>query len=211
MVRPGEDAATFRAKTGFAPEQVRGKRVLDAGCGGGRYSATAARWGGRVVAMDLSRAVEKALQVAGSLGVSCVRGDLLRPPFRKESFDLIFSIGVMHHTPDTRRAFLEAARLLKPGGWLALWVYRRNTWPQEALNLFLRSFTIRMSAPWIYRFSHIGAVLGGIPGFNWILGRMMNLGSTHPDFQMRLCDAFDWYSPRYQHHHTEKEVLDWRA
>ena len=77
------------------------------------------------------------------------------------------------------------------------------------MNLFLRSFTIRMSAPWIYRFSHIGAVLGGIPGFNWILGRMMNLGSTHPDFQMRLCDAFDWYSPRYQHHHTEKEVLDW--
>jgi len=209
VFRPKEDEAVFRVKTGFSPEQLRGKRVLDAGCGSGRYSAVAAKWGAQVTAMDLSQAVRKAFQIAAPLGTRCIQGDLLNPPFRAQSFDVVFSIGVLHHTPDAHKAFLEIADLVKPGGRLAVWVYRKNTWPQEFLNSLLRTFTTRLPTAWLYRFSHLGAFLGGIPLLKQILGRIVNLGSTHPDFRMRLCDAFDWYSPKYQSHHTLEEVSRW--
>src|SRR6516164_4501712 len=60
VVRPEEDEAVFRVKTGIDPRDLKGKLVLDAGCGGGRYSLLAARHGARVVSVDLSAAVEKA-------------------------------------------------------------------------------------------------------------------------------------------------------
>ena len=46
----------------------------------------------------------------------------------------MFSIGVLHHSPDPRRAFAQVAARVKPGGRLAVWLYRKNTPPQEWLN-----------------------------------------------------------------------------
>ena len=65
--REEEDKATFLAKTGFAFERIKGKKVLDAGCGGGRYALVAAGAGAEVYAVDLSAAVEKTAEIAGGL------------------------------------------------------------------------------------------------------------------------------------------------
>ena len=58
--------------------------------------------------------------------IAVVQGDLLRLPFAAASFDQIYSLGVLDHTPDPRQAFLALARLLKPGGRIAIWVYPRE-------------------------------------------------------------------------------------
>jgi SAM-dependent methyltransferase len=111
------------------PEYFRGKRVLDAGCGIGRHAYYAASYGAsEVVALDLSVAVETASRNLASLdNAHVVQGDLLRPPLRKPEqgggFDLIYSIGVLHHLPDPREGFRRLVEWLRPGGTIAVWVY----------------------------------------------------------------------------------------
>ena len=113
----------------LTPEFFRGKRVLDAGCGTGRHAYFAASYGAsEVVALDLSEAVEAARgNLARFQQIQVVQGDLLRPPFRTGAegggFDVIYSIGVLHHLPDPRAGFRTLARYLRPGGTIAVWVY----------------------------------------------------------------------------------------
>ena len=145
VVRPEEDEATFRVKTGISPAELAGKLVLDAGCGGGRYARLVGSHGGKVVGVDLSAAVTKAVQLCESLpNVTIVQADLLDLPVADGAFDLVYSIGVLHHTPDPRRAFGQIARKVKPGGHLAVWLYRRNVVLQEWINTGLRGVTTRL-------------------------------------------------------------------
>jgi SAM-dependent methyltransferase len=117
----------FMAKTGFSQELLAGKLVLDAGVGAGRYTDVASRWGADVVAVDLSFAVEAAQRNFGvRKNVWIAQADIGSLPFRDGSFDVIFSIGVLHHTPDTRAYFAKLVPLLKPGGVIAIWVYPRQ-------------------------------------------------------------------------------------
>ena len=111
------------------PGFFKGKRVLDAGCGTGRHAYFAASYGAReVVALDLSVAVDAARENLREFeNVEIVQGDLLRPPFRTAAagggFDLIYSIGVLHHLPNPYEGFTSLLRYLRPGGTIAVWVY----------------------------------------------------------------------------------------
>jgi len=152
--------------------------------------------------------VERARDVCAAFpNVQVVQADLLRLPFAPGTFDLIYSIGVLHHTAATRAAFEALVRVLKPGGQLAAWVYRRNTAPQEAINSGLRAISSRLPDRALHALAVAGALGGGIPVL-----RHLNLlvpFSSHRDWRVRVCDTYDWYAPRFQHHHTEDEVVDW--
>jgi len=204
-----EDRATFQAKTGIALEDLAGLRVLDAGCGGGRYSKVAGEAGATVVGADHSTAVEKAARLCGHLDqVNFVQADLKKLPLQPASFDFVFSIGVMHHDADTRAVFDAVSRFVKPGGKFSVWLYRRNQWWQEWINNALRRRSVNMPAeklePWCRR----GAWLGGLPLVGKTLNKVVNF-SNHPNYENRICDTFDWYAPQYQHHHTVTELRSW--
>jgi len=204
-----EDRDTFLAKTGFNADELNGLRVLDAGCGGGRYTRLAARAGATVFAADHSSAVDKAQQLAGDQARTMfLQADLKRLPFRPQSFDFVFSIGVMHHDVDTRAVFDAVARMVKPGGRLAVWLYRRNQFWQEWLNDRLRARTVSMAPERLERWCRFGAWLGGIPIVNKTLNKIVNF-SNHACWENRVCDTFDWYAPAFQHHHTVDELCDW--
>jgi SAM-dependent methyltransferase len=204
-----EDRATFEAKTGLSLSSLAGQRVLDAGCGGGRYSRIVADSGARVIGVDHSTAVEKAANVCeGCRNALFVQADLKRLPFEPASFDAAFSIGVMHHDTETRKVFESVARMVKPGGRLAVWLYRKNQWWQERLNSALRRRTVGMPPERLERWCRIGAFLGGVPVLNKTLNKVVNF-SSHPSWENRLCDTFDWYAPAYQHHHTVEELSAW--
>src|ERR1700754_1700036 len=81
ILRPEEDRATFRNRTGLGASDLDGAVVLDAGCGMGRYLRVAAGSGPRLaVGLDLSESVAAARDLTAELpGVALVRGDLLRP------------------------------------------------------------------------------------------------------------------------------------
>jgi LSD1 subclass zinc finger protein len=211
VARPDEDEATFRVKTGVDPRDLAGLLVLDGGCGGGRYARLAGRHGAKVVGVDLSAAVEKAAELCADLpDVAIVQADLLDLPLVEGRFDLVFSIGVLHHSPDPRRAFAGLAARVKPGGRLAVWLYRKNTPPQEGLNAGLRALTTRLPARVLEPLCVGLGVLGGVPVLNRALNKVVNF-SNHPDWTLRVCDNFDWYAPRYQSHHTSDELRGWFA
>lgn len=115
---------TFVASTGRHPADLKGKTLLDAGCGSGRYMDLLAREGAEVIGIDLSLAIEVAQENLSHFS-NChfVQADLTQPPFRPEVFDFVYSIGVLHHTPSTHSAFHGLTPLIKPGGEIAVWVY----------------------------------------------------------------------------------------
>lgn len=205
-----EDRNTFVAKTGFQLEELTGKLVLDAGCGGGRYSKIVAETGGIVVGADHTQAVDKASELCHlhRENTDFVQADLKHLPFPEEFFDFVFSIGVMHHDVDTKSVFGAVAKMVKPGGRYAVWLYRKNQWWQEWLNDFVRKRTVKMNSEKLERWCKLGATLGGIPFANKTLNKILNF-SSHPNRENRICDTFDWYAPKYQHHHAEAELVAW--
>lgn len=204
-----EDRATFQAKTGIDLGGLKGLRVLDAGCGGGRYSKVCGEAGAWVIGADHSNAVSKASRLCAHLPqVAFVQADLKRLPLEPESFDFVFSIGVMHHDADTKSVFDAVAKLVKPGGRYSVWLYRRNQWWQESINDCLRRRTTKMTPDKLERWCEWGAWLGGIPVANKLLNKVVNF-SAHPSRENRVCDTFDWYAPQYQYHHTVAELRSW--
>jgi len=209
----------FTRKTGLTREDLAGKLVLDAGSGMGRYADVVHRWGARVVAVDLSAAVEAAARnLASRPDVTVIQADAHALPFAPESFDYIYSLGVLHHTPNCDLAFKALPRLLKPGGGIAIWLYSAyNRWYR--MSDLYRKLTRHMPARLLYSLCylavplyHVHAVLKKAP----LVGRRASGAlalllpmSFEPDSQWRWLDTFDWYSPRYQSKHTYEEVFRW--
>jgi SAM-dependent methyltransferase len=111
------------------PSDFEGKLILDAGCGLGGFCEYALSWGARqVVGVDLSEAIDAAHERLGD-SVTLVQADLLRMPFPAGSFDLGYSIGVLHHLEEPERGFRALAEMVRPGGYVFAWVYgRENNW-----------------------------------------------------------------------------------
>lgn len=103
-----------------------GKSVLDAGCGLAGFAEYARLWGAdRVVGVDLSDAVDAAGERVGDR-IELVQADLYALPFAPQSFDLAYSIGVLHHLPDPEKGFRAIVQTVKPGGQVFAWVYGRE-------------------------------------------------------------------------------------
>jgi SAM-dependent methyltransferase len=210
---------TFRRKTGFTPQDLSGKLVLDVGCGMGGFAEVASRWGARVVGIDLSVAAEVAARnLADRDQVRIFQADLFALPFAPESFDFIYSIGVLHHTPNCEQAFKGLVPLLKPGGRIGIWLYSGyNKWYR--MSDLYRKFTHRLPARFLHTLClaaiplyHVNRALRKIPiagrYASGLLSYLLPI-STDSDRDMRVLDTFDWYSPKYQSKHTYEEVFRW--
>ena len=102
-------------------------RVADIGCGTGQMSLYLARNQRTVVGADFSRpSLQLAAAAARRFGaerVQFIEMDLHHPALRPGSFDVVYSSGVLHHTPDPAAAFARVARLARPGGWVIVGLY----------------------------------------------------------------------------------------
>jgi 2-polyprenyl-3-methyl-5-hydroxy-6-metoxy-1,4-benzoquinol methylase len=209
----------FQRRTGFTPEELCGKLVLDVGCGMGRFAEVATRYGARVVGIDLSAAAEVAVRNLAERDFIAFQADVFELPFAPATFDYIYSLGVLHHTPNCEKAFRALPKYLKPGGEIAIWVYSGyNKWYR--FSDIYRHFTSRMSA------RRLHSVLRVLVPFFYGLGRLLRkvplvgkplAGSLqyvfpvnqNPNPEIRILDTFDWYSPKYQSKHTYEEVFRW--
>ena len=114
----------------IAPVQrsfFRGKLILDAGCGTGRHAYFSAKFGARVIGIDLSDAVETAHHTTKNMGnVGIVQADIYHLPFRDRTFDYAYSIGVIHHLPDPEQGFREVLKKVRKNGAVSVWVYGKE-------------------------------------------------------------------------------------
>ena len=128
------------------PEIVRFERwagadVLEAGCGIATDGVRFARAGAAYTGLDSSpRALELARRRFGleRCSGSFVHGSVVDLPFSDESFDLVYSHGVIHHVAETERAISEFRRVLRPGGTALVMVYHRGS-----LNYLVNIMVIR--------------------------------------------------------------------
>lgn len=100
---------------------VRGKRVLEAGCGAGRFTELLLRAGAHVMACDLSDAVEANLENCGAAEHYFVcQADVRKLPVPPGRFDYVVCLGVIQHTPNPEETLDALARHVRPGGWLVV-------------------------------------------------------------------------------------------
>ena len=116
-------------------ERWNGKRVLELGCGIGTDTINFARAGAQVTAVDLSdeslaiaRQRAEVFGLADRITFHHANGEKLSDSVPVEAHDLVYSFGVVHHTPHPERALRELRRYLKPGGRLKIMVYYRYAW-----------------------------------------------------------------------------------
>jgi glycosyltransferase involved in cell wall biosynthesis len=132
------------------PESLSDCLVLDVGAGSGRHSYEARRFGARVVAVDVGEAIHVARRNLPT-DVVTVQADAEELPFADAAFDLVMAIGVLHHLPDPRRALKSLARLVRPGGYIHVYLYwiPSRRWHRLLLRLVaaVRRVTTRLPSP----------------------------------------------------------------
>ena len=232
-----EERFGYGDEDGLARELDRAEWVIDAGTGPGIQAARLARvTNAQVVGMDLSESVVRARRAftPARENLHYIQGDILTPPLRRESFDLVIADQVLHHTPDCHRAFDAMAELVKPGGQFATYIYRVKPLLREIADEEVRKLTTKLSVDECMEFSEQVTELGrelsrlnatvtlehGVP--------LLGLEPGEHDVQRLIYWTFfkcfwneelgegvsnlvnfDWYHPPYASRHTEEEVLGW--
>ena len=138
---PEYDASEKHWLLFFTPEEVKGKSVLDSGCGTGIFSIIFAKNGaGQVTGIDISPGslgtAESLKQKFGLTNARFEQQDMLHLPYADASFDIVWAWGTVHHTTDPLGAIDGLIRVLKPGGSILLAIYKKTkvTWIHEIIR-----------------------------------------------------------------------------
>jgi SAM-dependent methyltransferase len=202
------------------PESLSNRLVLDVGAGSGRHSYEAHRLGARVVAVDVGEAIHFARRNLPP-DVVTVQADAEELPFEDAAFDLVMAIGVLHHLPDPRRALSSLARLIRPGGYIHIYVYwiPARGWHRFLLRLVAgaRRVTTRMPWPLLRALCYpVAVALFAIFVLPYRISRRASLEQVasgfplkaYADYPFKVCvnDQFDRFSAPLEWRFTADEV-----
>jgi uncharacterized protein YbaR (Trm112 family)/ubiquinone/menaquinone biosynthesis C-methylase UbiE len=222
---------------GWVSEQLQALRkaapgdwMLDAGCGSGQKTEVLARLcpEQNVVGLDLGvESLEEAIRCFGTRpNLDYVQGNILAPPFKVRQFDYGIGLGVLHHTPDTRRAFAAFRRVLKEETACVIWIYPTyKEGPEWRMSYFGRDFVLFRQGhripPGLLRLIAYAMVLSAYPIVDHVFQkdyRRMNKDlpffnidrmTRQQRFSAQVFLAFDTCLPRYQFRHNISEVEGW--
>lgn len=220
------------------------KLILDAGCGAAFSSSTwlDEKWPilreksqAKFVAVDISEAIDVAKSRLGKYpGCEFIQADVLSLPFPDNTFDTVFSEGVLHHTPSTKAAIKSVARVLAVGGEALIYVYRKKGAIREFTDDYIREQISNMSPTEAWEALRPLTKLGqafaeletqitvpedipmlGIKAGQFDVQRLLYyaVGKMYWNSNLTFEEChhinFDWYHPKYAHRQTEEEVRAW--
>lgn len=216
----------FYATTGW-PSRLEGERILEAGCGTGRFTELALETGAEVFSFDLSSAVEAAWRNNHSKPLCTIfQASISEIPLRKGAFDKIFCMGVLQHCPNVEGAFRSMLPFLRPGGEIVIDVYERHT-GIPPLKYLARPFLRPLGTKGIYRLLswtippafELKKALHRIPLVGPQIGRLIPIGpiSHAPRLnytdeelkQVKILSALDMLSPVYDQPQRMEDVRRW--
>ena len=217
----------FFETSSWSGEDLKGRRVLEAGCGAGRFTEVVLRTGADLYSVDYSDSVDAVRSTIGPHpDLHLAQADLNALPFPEAFFDRIFCYGVLQHTPFPRRGFLSLLPHLKPGGRLSIDIYRIRPYPNRWNSKYLwRPLTRRLKPEILFkivewyiprwlpldmalaRIPLLGAgVASLIPCWNYTGILPLSIGQIR---EWAILDTFDALSPRYDNPATLGTVKRW--
>jgi len=210
------------------PRELPGERILEVGCGAGRFTPLALETGAEVFSFDLSGAVDSAFannQNASRLHI--FQASIYHLPLRERLFDKIFCMGVLQHCPNPKEAFLRLVPFLRPGGTIVIDVYSKSGFPPP-LKYWVRPITRRVPPKALYAILsrlipfafEIKSLLRRAPAIGPRMAAMIPIGPlSHAEIglhysdselkQVKILSAFDMLSPRYDRPQRIEEVRQW--
>lgn len=219
---PDARFAVFLWEVGVSPETLQHSKIVDIGCGNGYLTAEMSkRLNSEVIGVDLSGSVVRAEVESGNEDVHFIQASVFDLPLKPNSFDLVYSSGVLHHTYNTKLAFLSILPLGKPNGTLCVWLYGKK---QNFPFFSYRNYVYHRD--YIYRW-----IISRLPSLlqNWVVSCLAyhylwrrNLNRARKKIQARQIgeheratyeDAIlyvrDGFTPIFAHKHTVSEVNEW--
>ncbi|CAN5312819.1 hypothetical protein BH10ACI1_BH10ACI1_07040 [soil metagenome] len=208
-------ADRFWKETEWTKDELKGKWILDAGCGAGRFLDASSTAEVDVVGIDISSAIDAAKNnLEGRENVHFVQASIYELPFRAETFDFCYCIGVIQHTPSPENSLRSIAEMVKKDGEIAVTIYEnRKWWTILYSKYWLRPFTKRMSKetllkaikgvmPILFPITDILfriPVLGKffmftIPVANYVHEKQLNRDQR---YAWAILDTFDMLSPQF--------------
>ena len=200
---------------------LQGKKTLDIGCGSGRFTKWAALSGAKVsFGSDLGESVEVAYEMTKDLPNVCiVQADIYAMPFL-HTFDVAYSIGVLHHLPHPKQGFSKLPPVLAPSGKMLIWVYNRRD-NARALYFYepLRALLRRLPKPLLFKLCYLPGLVAHL--INFLTLGLKKLGfpmlaekipfsyyANFP-FNMKLNDAFDVLATPKSNYYYREEIEQW--
>lgn len=211
-------------ESGWTPDELAGKWVLDVGCGAGRFLDAASKSNGQIVGIDISSAIDAAKENLGERpNVHFLQASIYELPFREGAFDHVYCIGVVQHTPDPEKTLRSIAAMVKPDGKVALTIYPRKPWTKLFSKYWFRPLTKRLPKETLLKI--IQGIMPAVFPITDVLFRIPLLGKvfmfvipvanyvheTQLDRKQRyswaVLDTFDMLSPAFDQPMTADEAL----
>jgi ubiquinone/menaquinone biosynthesis C-methylase UbiE/uncharacterized protein YbaR (Trm112 family) len=216
----------FWNATNWKAEKLKGKWVLDIGCGSGRFTEIALKAGAKVVAVDYSTSVNACYEnLKDHKNLFVIQGDIYSLPFKDESFDYIYSLGVLQHTPNVRKAFESLVPILKKEGMICVDYYEKSWRSILHLKYWLRPMTKHIPKKVLFKILKIlikyllpiSIFISRTPLIGAYIKRIIpvvNYSNVYPLnkkqlFEWSLLDTFDWFSPMYDNPQTRKKAYQY--
>jgi len=220
----------FFKQTNWAPESLKGLDILEAGCGAGRFSQVVLdNTEANLYSIDYSDAVTanyKNNHHHSNRFFLC-QASIYEMPFPDNSFDKVFCLGVLQHTPDFKKSIKALVDKAKPGGEIVVDFYPiRGWWTKLHAKYIFRPFTKRLSHEKLLRYisANIGWLIKAYFFFDKIgVGKVVNrflpicdIKGTFPSNltpeqlkEWAILDTFDMFSPEHDHPQRISTVAKW--
>jgi ubiquinone/menaquinone biosynthesis C-methylase UbiE len=228
-----ESAYRFKTEMGWGPDLIKDKSVIEIGCGAGRFLDIVRRSGAQlIVGVDITGAVEAAHRNVGeSANVLIVQADVYALPFEKNTFDMAYSIGVLHHTPKPEAAFDHMAIQVREEGYIGVSLYENSLYDRPdrnsikvatielfwALNIWRCELfrTITTKIPERYAITYCRTVipflhkLNKVPMLRWLRYLLPSTCYRNLPVEWSMVDTMDTYSTKIVHQYRAKTIFQW--
>lgn len=200
--------------------------ILDAGCGSGRFAEISTNTKANIVAIDYSSAVDACYENLGDRSnIIVIQCDIYNLPFEDEFFDKVYSLGVLQHTPNVRKAVHCLSLKVKRGGNFCIDFYEKSMKSIFLPKYLLRPITKRLKNETIFSFlvRRVDFLLGisrqlrKIPLVGQFFAKLVPVAdytnvlplSQKQIREWAILDTFDWLTPTYDNPQSKKTVRRW--
>ncbi len=228
-----ESSLRFDTEIGWKEKELRNKIIIEIGSGAGRFIDVVSKRGTSLaIGMDITNAVDASQANLGHRGnILFIQADIFKLPLKKEICDFVFSIGVLHHTPDPQKAFTNMVDLVKDDGDIGLSLYEISLYSRPnrnsikvstmdvlwSINLwraeFFRIFTTRIPDQIMILYCKtiipILHYLNKIPIIGLIRYLLPSTCYRKLPVMWSMVDTMDTYSTKIVHQYRAKDIFQW--